>query len=131
MKDNESRRVLVEEIIRLTREIEEGRYTQARVKEKLAQIKHSYDDPFKYYEFSRTSPPWDKNYLKSLMQAGYFRVVSSEYLLYMAEVADAVYRPQRIRRRLLWIACILVVMSVVVMSVLILFGCLDMKGVAP
>jgi len=89
----------VRDILRVARNIEEGHYTSAKVKRKLKMISRLYDSPFLPYEPDRKDPPWDIDYLKELGHSVPFGAISPEYLLYMAEVADEVYRPQRRRRR--------------------------------
>ncbi|MEG2634279.1 MAG: hypothetical protein RSA97_06755, partial [Oscillospiraceae bacterium] len=53
-------------------------------------------DPFLPTAFEKRPKPWDKAYLKELSSSVMFGKSSKAYLLHIAEVSEAVYRPARI-----------------------------------
>lgn len=87
------------ELFDLVEGISEGKFTQNQVKKKLDQIEKKYSpEVFAWYPPEPKEKPWDMPYLKKLEDLFYCGATSREFILYMSEVADEVYRAKRIRR---------------------------------
>lgn len=90
-----------EKIIDLASRIVAGRTTQNGVKKELESIEKEYENPFIPYSVEYKEKPWDIEYLKKLRKAVPFGAMSKEYLLYMSEVADNVYKLKLIIKNVL------------------------------
>lgn len=87
------------ELFDLVEGIADGKFTQKQVKQKLDQIEKKYSpDVFVWYPPERKEKPWDMPYLKKLEDLFYCGASSKEFILYMAEVSDEVYRARRVRK---------------------------------
>lgn len=84
------------EIFELVRRITSGECTQAQAEEELGRIEKKYSSSvFTHYPPERKEKPWDKAYLDELAGLFYCGASSKEFILYMAEVSEEVYHPER------------------------------------
>ncbi|WP_461204577.1 hypothetical protein [Clostridium sp. DL1XJH146] len=90
-------------IAELVSNIVEGKITKKLTEKELIKIQKKYEEPFMIYEPDRKEKPWDINYLNELKKAVPFGATSSEYILYMAEVADEIYKNKRLIKNILYI----------------------------
>ena len=87
------------ELFELVEGITDGKYTRKQVKQRLVQIEKKYSpEVFAWYPPERKEKPWDMPYLKKLEDLFYCGATSKEFILYMAEVGDEVYRAKRVRK---------------------------------
>lgn len=106
------------ELFDLVEGITEGKYTKKQVKQKLDLIEQKYSpDVFAWYPPERKEKPWDMSYLKKLEDLFYCGATSKEFILYMAEVSDEIYRAKRIRKAVLVI--LLAVAAAAVIGIII------------
>lgn len=85
-------------IISLVDKMERGKITRKKSEEEIQRIEREYADPFLPATFKKRVKPWDKAYLEELSGSVMFGKSSKAYLLHIAEVSEAVYRPARIMK---------------------------------
>jgi len=103
-------------IIVLTRAMESGKSTLAQSKRRLDEIEAAYKSPFLPTQFTPKPKPWDKVYLSELCEAVTFGKTSKAYLLHIAEVSDAIFRPIRMLKTV--IAAVVLLGAIIVAWVL-------------
>lgn len=85
-----------------------GTYTQKDVKRELDKLEHAYpEESYMVYPVTRKEKPWDMAYLKELDELFYSGAASREFLEYMAEVSEEVYRPKRLRHAIVYMVLVL------------------------
>ena len=99
-----------------------GNYTKAKATKEIERLENDYpEETFGYYEPQKKEKPWDLEYLKELQELFYCGAGSKEFILYMAEVSDEVYRAKRIKKLLLMgllAVAIIAVVCIVIKSLL-------------
>ena len=91
-----------DELCELVKEITLGTCPKRRVRKALDAIQsNNPDETFEHYKFERKEKPWDLAYLKELEELFYYGASSREFIEYMAEVSDEIYRAKRIKKMLL------------------------------
>ena len=82
--------------------IADGTYSRKAVRKKLDALERAYpEESYMVYPVTRKEKPWDAAYLKELKELFYSGAASREFLEYMAEVSEEVYRAKRLRRTIL------------------------------
>ena len=94
--------------------IADGTYTREDVKRKLAALERAYpEEHYMVYPVTRKEKPWDMAYLKELEELFYCGAGSREFLEYMAEVSEEVYRTKRVRNAIAYAVLALTVCAAV------------------
>lgn len=84
---------LVEEHVKLTRDIVSGNINLEQVKETLERIECEYGpDSFDSYKVEKKSAPWTMEDLNDLEFQSISGACSKDFYLYMAEVSDYVHK---------------------------------------
>lgn len=86
------------ELLSLVEKIRKGKTTKKQAEKALNELEKKYPDPYLPAAFEPAPKPWDKAYLEKLAGSVMYGKSSRAYILHIAEVADAVYRPVRILR---------------------------------
>ena len=88
------------ELSPLVQKIVAGKCPKSQVRQELTTIvgDDDPDDIFVPFQPERKDKPWDLAYLKELENLFYCGAVSREFIEYMAEVSDEVYRIKRLKR---------------------------------
>lgn len=111
------------ELFDLVEGIAEGKYTKKQVNQKIDQIEKKYSPGvFVWYPPERKEKPWDVPYLKKLEDLFYCGATSKEFILYMAEVSNEIYRAKRIRRAVLVSVFTVAALAVIGMIIKTLLG---------
>lgn len=107
----------------LVRKIVAGKCPSSKVPAELHKIEQAFpDESFGLTQPQRKEKPWDMSYLKELEQLFYYGADSKEFIEYMAEVSDEVYRAKRLRKYLLCALLVLAGIAVIVTLVKALLG---------
>lgn len=92
----------IDELADLVREIVKGKCSVDQAKAELHRIEEAYpDERFLDIVPERKDKPWSMAYLKDLKELFFYGSVSKDYILYMAEVSEEVYRIKKIKKILL------------------------------
>ena len=87
------------ELCGIAARIANGTYTRKDVKNKLDALERAYpEETYMVYPVARKEKPWNLAYLKELETLFYSGAASREFLEYMAEVSEDVYRAKRLWR---------------------------------
>ena len=102
------------ELCGIAAEIANGTYTRKDVKNKLDTLERAYpEETYMVYPVARKEKPWNLAYLKELETLFYSGAASREFLEYMAEVSEDVYRAKRLRRVVAYAALLLALCAAV------------------
>lgn len=94
-----------------------GKCPRSQVSAELKKIEQKFpEERFETYHPKRKEKPWDMNYLKELEELFYHGADSKEFIEYMAEVSDEVYRTKHIKKGIL---CVL--LSVACIAAIVIF----------
>jgi hypothetical protein len=107
----------------LVRKIVRGRCARNRVDSELKKLETEFpSECFGTYIPKRKEKPWDMNYLKELEELFYHGADSKEFIEYMAEVSDEVYRAKRIQKAVLCVLLAVAAIAVIVILIKKLMG---------
>ena len=102
------------ELCGIAARIANGTYTRKDVKNKLDALERAYpEETYMVYPVARKEKPWDLAYLKELEMLFYSGAASREFLEYMTEVSEDVYRAKRLRRVVAYAALLLALCAAV------------------
>lgn len=89
----------INERIELVNKIVSGKLSRADAEAELDHLQSRYGkDAFLPYSTTRKEKPWDMAYLHELHHTFVAGAASREYISYMAEVSEYVYRRERMKR---------------------------------
>ena len=107
----------------LVQRIVNGECARRQVPSEISRIEKSFPgEHFGSYLPQRKEKPWDMSYLKELEELFYHGADSKEFIEYIAEVSDEIYRAKRVRKILLCSLLVVACVAVVVVLIKSLWG---------
>ena len=102
----------------LVRDIVNGKCSKKKTIAEISRLEQTYpEESFGYYQPTPKERPWTMEYLKELQELFYCGAGSKEFILYMAEVSDEVYKAKKLRKVIL--ITLLIVAAVAVGGIVI------------
>lgn len=103
-----------DELFDLVQKIINGKCNKVQANTEIARVERAYpNEKFPYFKPERTEKStWNMSYLKELENLYYSGANSKEFILYMAEVSEEIYRAKRIRKVIL---CSLLAVAMVIL----------------
>lgn len=112
-----------DELCELVEKISAGKCAKAKATKVLDAIQaNNPGETFAYYPPERKGKPWDIAYLKELEELFYYGASSREFIEYMAEVSDEVYRAKRVKKVLLIVLIIIAAIAAVAVALRFFLG---------
>ena len=102
----------------LVREIVRGKCDRNRARRELIKLEKAFpEEQFGTYEPKRKEKPWDMSYLRELEELFYHGADSKDFIEYMAEVSEEVYRSNHIRKVLLGALLIVAFIAAIILFI--------------
>lgn len=102
----------------LVREIVQGKCDRNRARSELKKLEKAFpEEQFGTYALKRKEKPWDMSYLRELEELFYHGADSKDFIEYMAEVSEEVYRANHIRKMLLGALLIVALIAVIILFI--------------
>lgn len=119
----------IRERIDIAEKIADGTYSKEKAERAMDALQEKYPEKAfgKYFSFTKKEHPWTKEYLEELKDSCLYGVVTREFMSFMAEVSDEVYRAKRIKKAVLTAALFIAAVVLVVLFAKTLISA-GMKG---
>ena len=110
-------RASTKERVDIARKIADGTYSKKEAERAMDALQQKYpEEAFgKHFIFERKPKPWDRTYLEELKNLCFSSADTREFMSYMAEVSDEIFRARRIRKVIMTVLLCIAALACIVL----------------